>query len=320
MKKKVLSVFLAMGMAISMLSGCGGAATDDALDKAEEETVSDASEDAVTEPQKSESTGDSKSDSDLYELFKGGEVKAVYTGAADKAEYVSPGNVLSVGSAYDINEIIDLISSGDEYMEMHVSSDPMYRMIDCGSDGEPELLVSVEFEGPEIFTLFLVIKEIDGELNIIYDADMWSRSETIINDDGTIETGGSGGAAIHYSSDAFIDKDGNYKFYYGVETEYCPLEFYVDRNGSFEPISFEGTDTDHLVVYTYSTEAAGGDTTYYYSYGVLDDNFNEITTEADFSDDNAYKQVFMNAGIDVYSKSEIDSILSNKATEIGYPL
>ena len=57
---------------------------------------------------------------------------------------------------------------------------------------------------------------------------------------------------------------------------------------------------------------------HYYSYFVIDDNFNDVTTDADYDDSNELKKRFTDAGIKTYTKSEIDQMLKDRATQIGY--
>ena len=78
-------------------------------------------------------------------------------------------------------------------------------------------------------------------------------------------------------------------------------------------------ENDHIGLREYYFEPISEDRTYYYNYFVLDDEFNDVTTDADYDDSNEMKQRIEGAGFKTYTKSEIDQMLADRAKEIGYP-
>ena len=333
MKKKILTLVLSMAMTGTILSGCGKETPEessvfeniDASDKAE---TSESDQSATTKALPSDNTSDVANETpastgDLYEDFKTGTAKAKFTKSGDRGAYLVLSDILEDGQSYSILEISDKLTSSGDY-SFKVNGDATYRTIDCGNDGEKELLYQQEFTaedmGGEIFTLFMILKDMGGELKICYDQDMWSRSDITINDDGTIYGSGSGGAALHVYDFAFVDAKGDYHFYYGSEENITPFgDFYYNVNGESKSISLEGLDTDHLIINTYYFEPDYEKRNDYISYNMIDDNYNLVTKDEDYTDANeVYKRLTEN-GIKVYKNLELANLLHDRAVEIGYP-
>jgi len=336
MKKKILTLVLSMAMTGTILSGCSKETADNSsvfedvsgAETAEtSETQSEAEEQSKPETQETGSNTESDetpaSTGDLYEDFKTGAAKAKFTKSGDRGAYLVLSDILEDGQSYSILEISDKLASSGDY-SFKVNGDATYRTIDCGNDGEKELLYQQEFTaeemGGEIFTLFMILKDMGGELKICYDQDMWSRSDVTINDDGTIYGSGSGGAALHVYDFAFVDAKGDYQFYYGSEENITPFgDFYYNVNGESKSISLEGLDTDHLIINTYYFEPEYEKRNDYVSYNMIDDNYNLVTKDEDYTDANeVYKRLTEN-GIKVYKNLELANLLHDRAVEIGYP-
>ena len=81
-----------------------------------------------------------------------------------------------------------------------------YAIIDCGQDGDPELLVMVSGMGE--FTPQIVIKAFDGKLKVTAILESWSRSSTQTNMAGCIFSDGAGGAALHYTEYGYLNEKG----------------------------------------------------------------------------------------------------------------
>ncbi len=283
-----------------------GAGTDSAA-----KTEQASSQDAEA---KSDATGE-----DLYEAFKKGEAKVKYRGTGDRTAYLETAAALEVGKSYTMDELAKALESADEYSDLKFSSKVDYSFIDCGKDGVPELLAVAQFG--EEFDLIMIIKEIDGELVMCYDQDSWSRSYVEVKDNGIIEGSGSGGAAVHIVDYAYVDAKGDYKFYYGVEETLTMYgDYYAYKTGEdYVIIPSEGLDADHIGIRDYYFEPDYEDRTHYYEYFAIDDNYSEVEADADSDDSSELKQRFTDAGIKTYTKSEMDQMLKDRASEIGYP-
>ncbi len=304
-KKNLIMLFMAGVLAAGALTGCGSST-------AERSTGLSFAE--------STASGDA---SDLYESFKAGDAKVKYRGTGDVASYLELSAVLTKGEAYSFPEICEKVSAIDETTMYKADGEATFKYIDCGSDGNRELLVQQGFsaeETYETFVLNMIIKDIDGELNMCWDQDMWSRSDVSVNDDGTIEGGGSGGAALHYTDKAFVDANGDYHYFYGIESYMTPYgEYYSYKDGDYTLVDLEGLDSDHFGIDAYYFDSDPDKRTDYVTYIIIDDNFNDVTTDADFGDDNEIKKRFTENGINIYTRSQINDILDKRAKEIGYP-
>ena len=323
--KKLWITGIICALAVSM-AGCGEsktANTDSSLNEEpvvqEQSTAAETTADSEVKEEKTqetvESTDTAAAAGDLYEAFKNGDAKVKYTGNGDRTSYLDTKSALKVGESYTISEIVSALEA---VSENKASSDVKYTDIDCGEDGVKELLAEVQFG--EEFTLYMIIKQIDDELVMCFDQDGWSRSYVTVNADGTIESGGSSGAAVHSVDYAFVDQNGDYKFYYGVEETLTLYgDFYAYKNGTdYVTISTEGLDIDHLGVRDYYFDADYENRSHYYSYFVIDDSFEDVTTDSDYDDSNELKKRFTEAGIETYTKAEMEQMVKDRASEIGY--
>ncbi|WP_026653020.1 hypothetical protein [Butyrivibrio proteoclasticus] len=323
MKKKFVVRLLAMTMASTLLSGCGisysiknedeEAATEESTEEEEEEKEEEAEE----EPEEEEADTENLTGEELYDAFMNGDVKITYTnldvnGSADMlADY------LEDGEEYDINEIAKKAEEGYTPGRT-LTEDPTSRLIDCGEDGVKELLVRFQFG--DSTSLSMILKDVDGKLKYCYSGESWDRSELCISDTGVITSSGSGGATVHGSDYAYVDAEGDYHFFYYVEDEGMPYSMYVQNDaGEYVTINFDDLDTDYFMVTSYRIEDDQRNTQCYYTYNMLDDGYNIITTDEDFAESNPYMQKFTEAGITIYKKDAIVEKLSKRAEEIGYP-
>jgi len=291
---------------------------DAGVEASSEASLDDASTngDSVTE---SNNTSDSASS--LYEAFKQGSGKVKYRKTEgdrffNASEYQE--QVLTEGSSYTLDEIIGACQKVDE-MLAEGTPEATFTDIDCGQDGVPELLVDIEFN--ESSFVSMVIKEINGELVLCYDQEHGYRTALIVNNDGTIEISGSSAANIHGEEYAFVDANGDYKFFYGCEETLQLMDDFYAYPSAVESatISVEGLDGEHIGIHMYYFESNVETRTNYYQYFMINDNYEDVTTDADYDDSNAVKQAFVNAGITPYTQTEIDKMIADKKAEIGYP-
>ena len=337
-KSYLISLSLAGILAFGALTGCsstGESAENNAPSFAESVSKDSQGEDNDSGTAGSGTAADAGSESgansedsagaslDLYESFKAGQAKATYRGTGDMASYIELSAVLTPGESYSLPEICEMAGIIDDFVQYKPQGDAEFSYIDCGSDGNKELLVKQAFASDdmyEVFTLNMIIKDIDGELCICWNQDMWSRSDVEVNEDGSIEGGGSGGAALHYTDRSFVDAKGDYHYFYGLESYMTPYgEYYSYKDGNYTSVDLEGLDNEHLGIDAYYFDSDPDKRSDYPTYSILDDNFNDVTTDADYSDDNQVMKRFTDAGIKIYTRTEINDILDKRAKEIGYP-
>ena len=184
----------------------------------------------------------------LYEAFLKGECEAVVSGQYySGTSYLDP--VPEGQESFSFQEMLNTIVSG---IREDAALDGMERvecaLVDCGSDGRPEL--AVRAYGVGIWggrddgngEVVMIFRCRDGRVELIYSLDCWARSYADIYINGYVSGGGSGGAMTHYIWEGIIGADGVYREYslhietkqglYGmtgykaVGDEMLPAEFY----------------------------------------------------------------------------------------------
>ncbi len=310
MKKRIATAVVAGMLMTAILAGCGKSADNTQANNSLFEQVSESG----SEQSENAQSQQTESESSLYDDFKAGNAKAKYTGAGDRTSYLETSLCLEKGKSYTMDEIVSALEGSTEYKK---SSDTTYTMIDCGSDGIPEMLTETFFD-PE-FTLYMIIKDIDGELVICFDQDAWSRSEVQVEADGKISSGGSAGAAVHIMDYAYVDAKGDYKFFYGCEeTLTLYNDIYLYDKTDYQVLPVDGLDVDHIGIRDYYFEADYEQRTHYYEYFMINDNYEDVTTDADYEDSNPVKQKFSECGVKTYTHADIEALLNARAADIGY--
>ncbi|WP_026521824.1 hypothetical protein [Butyrivibrio sp. VCB2001] len=310
MKKRIATAVVAGVLMTAILAGCGKSADNEQANSSLFEQVSESG----SEQSENAQSQQAESESSLYDDFKAGNAKAKYTGAGDRTSYLETSLCLEKGKSYTMDEIVSALEGSTDYKK---ASDTTYTMIDCGSDGIPEMLTETFFD-PE-FTLYMIIKDINGELVICFDQDAWSRSDLQVEADGKISSGGSGGAAIHIVDYAFVDAKGDYKFFYGCEeTLTLYNDIYLYDKTDYQVLPVDGLDVDHIGIRDYYFEADYEQRTHYYEYFMINDNYEDVTTDADYEDSNPVKQKFNECGVKAYTHADIEALLNARAADIGY--
>lgn len=301
-------------LAASMLAGCGKDTEikESASGQSKEFESVDNSE-SSSETSSETAAENASIEDNIYEAFMNGDVKVKYQNLPSKGGDALS-DYLEDGKEYDINEIIKCIENDHNT----VDGDPKYCYIDCGEDGIKELLVKLDLGTSS--SLSFILKEFDGKLKICYSGEAWERSELSISDTGMISSAGSAGATAHGGDFAFVNADGDYKFFYSSMTEGDPYNYYAyNEAGDMVTVKFEGLETEHFMITRYYIEDENGVDHPYYTYDMLDEDYSIITTDECFDESNPYMQRFIEAGIKVYKQNEIDEMLTKKAEEIGYP-
>lgn len=310
MKKRIATAVVAGVLMAAILAGCGKSADNEQANSSLFEQVSESG----SEQSENAQSQQAESGSSLYDDFKAGNAKAKYTGAGDRTSYLETSLCLEKGKSYTMDEIVSALEGSTEYKK---ASDTTYTMIDCGSDGIPEMLTETFFD-PE-FTLYMIIKDIDGELVICFDQDAWSRSDLQVEADGKISSGGSAGAAVHIMDYAYVDAKGDYKFFYGCEeTLTLYNDIYLYDKTDYQVLPVDGLDVDHIGIRDYYFEADYEKRTHYYEYFMINDNYEDVTTDADYEDSNPVKQKFSECGVKTYTHADIEALLNARAADIGY--
>ncbi len=236
------------------------------------------------------------------------------------------GDIFNKGSEYTLSEVLDTVKA---YYFEHLPDKDIkgidYSYIDCGKDGVSEL--AIRFNGMNLYyededsTLVYIIKYIDGTLSLCYYYETWARSDSSIDIYGSYQSSGSGGASNHYSEYGLIDKEGNWQFIVGIESEsdINQLNLYhklgqipelAASKGVSEGFEFITLHFDEGVVNTYE------DDNYIYTFNVYDKNGDIIEDEGLYTN-SIYKEIFDEAGILFITPDEVSIMIEEKGNKVG---
>ncbi len=299
--KKILAFALALALVLTAFTGCDS----ENDESAEIEVIA--------------------SSNDLYTAFLDDVLEA---DAVRDMGFLAPGKGLTL-SELENAVAKDLSSQYEEVLFAPMSTD--YAFIDCGADGNPELLIKIVLSpNPDSFgdyTKYLIFKDIEGQLRCIDEEFSQYRTESTINEYGLITTGGSNSAAEHCAYYYMINPDGEKIFLDSVRVIMGASKPQVDKysvpstlNGSLDEMEFS-VNTDSPEAYTqyvYNlTEMPPYDETTYDKY--LDENFFAFETidgePVMPSDDDMY--AYGNLGIKVYSMKDAQRIVNEQRVKLG---
>ncbi len=189
-----------------------------------------------------------------------------------------------------------------------------YSYLDCGNDGNKELAIRLECPVvEENSNLTMIIKNIDGKLQLIHSFDGWSRNDASINEFGYYTSGGSNGAACHVLEVGYIDATGNYHFGYSEE-DYAEVESFGD---SFDHTDFDtSTIEGQIEIFTLRTKPADMEDylPQYYAYSIYD---NGNDTDGLYTS-GPYKDIMDSfTNINFMQYTEMMKIESDRNEEIG---
>ncbi|SOC01820.1 hypothetical protein [Pseudobutyrivibrio ruminis] len=308
-RKKYMAIVMTTLVAVTM-AGCGEKASENVSENIVDNAV-EHTEDATE--QSTDSTEDNIDDS-VYADVESGNAKVEYTGKGDSTVYLELSQVLTESESYTIDEICEALNQIEDFQN---EADITYSIIDCGSDGESELLVEAQLSA--MYSLDMIIKKVDDKFVICYARDNSDRATEKINEDGTIERYLSSAYNIHDAEYSFVDADGEYKFFYGVTETLSLFDTYdIYKGDSKISISTEGLDAEHIAVLEYYFEENYEDREYFYSFYTIDDNYGKMESEEGKADLAELGVRFKDEGYLIYDSDGIDAVLQDRADEIGY--
>ncbi len=263
----------------------------------------------------------------------------LYTAFLDdvlEAEVAYDSGIISKDAVYTISQLESATSEFN--IQMNNPNEPnerAYAFIDCGADGNPELLVRFTFHSDDWgdFLQYFVLKDYDGQLKLIDEEYSFYRYETVMNEYGYFRCGGSGGATLHGYDTFMLDADGKQVFlntqteFSGLDRAGVPREYVPESKKELIPeISFaENTDYYYtakiynLVHFDGSSPASDSPEVQNNYDSWLGENFfafedssgNEVMPSAE--DMKAYED----AGIKVMSVREAQKLVDERSVELG---
>ena len=197
-----------------------------------------------------------------YESFLKDEIKVDISPLDDKATSI---NAAIIGTDVRNQEMTctDLVSyfkekaSADEADQTDVA----YGYLDCGLDGDPELVVRIRGLGPYEEQLLF---KYENEKVVLKDAyESWDRSQTLLNVAGGLQSSGSGGATMHIFFMGYLDNTATlnklcevveqYDSYASLDPKLEVMDMYVKQNGlTSNCVIMQIARPNHEYEYTYA--------------------------------------------------------------------
>lgn len=342
LKKKWIAV-VAMGLSISLVA-CGQTKeitqTTEQTEEGQSQTESDeensAKETEAKDLESSENTDDVSVDDsasmDRYEKFLAGNEKMfiskVNLGMDSWGDFTPS---LQADGSYTIEEFLQAFFAdrAGYYMQSYTVNELDYAYVDCGQDGRKELALNFypSINGEE-YSVILLVKDVNGRLELCFWTEDGYRSFNRINQDGIISRGGSGGASNWYDSSYGIDGEGNSFLIYEQQT--CGCYDLCFNDVDFGEIA-SNLDVDDISILRYSFDGYNAEEydeeSYkkymedcYYSYTTYPEPETADEIEAFYGAKSKYTK-FMNLVTDnLYKPDEMEKVMAEKLAEKGVSL
>ena len=291
--KRVIALFI---MAALFMCAC----------KKDESTVASSAASSVAEPEKSYPV-EADDKSGLYTAFLNNEEQVTieleheysdYDGSVDDDFKFEPGENLS------LNTLTERVSEAfSDHGEDVFLGD--HRYIDCGNDGEKELLVTFQHKETDPDFYSFVIKEREGKLYLRF-GKFGEGSD--IGDDGYVQSAGKYSGSSSYFEEGFLDKDCNYIFYYSgvynLDLADYMSTFYPDEDASL-------WNDSQLISYTFGQYDEAK--TYFRFFRGYDKDYKKENDP-----DSYFVKTLKKSGIDLCTEEELEKLLYDRAKEIGW--
>lgn len=321
--KKRLVTFLLACLAVGTLAGCGA-----------EETVAESSSQAAVEStasaessQSTETPVKEENSKEIYEAFLAGTGK-VYTEKFDGYRYDFDGSEVKYYAAndgYTLDEFLAVtLVNESTFTGKQQIGEVAYQLIDCGADGEPELLLKVWLTEDDYYPAErqYVMKAMDGKLQLTYqnESDPYTQEE-VVSDTGAIASNSMYSYDYWYEGAAYLDANGQYRQVYNVLVNmFAPASYILDARFS-EAVNENAEELQEVYVRVYrigeapEDEDDPTDSTLYYCGEKTED---EPSNGYDFKENvRLLQEVFDKSGEKLYSMQEIQSMIADREKAIG---
>ena len=312
----IIAILLVLGVVVYVV-----------INKPATEDVDTAHEEPATEQENKNEKDEPSQQSDVtYEDVIAGtgplSFKYYYDNVYDEDENYYEGNLFSglESKEYTLPDLVKAFNEIFNDTERYYGDEGVtyvgYSYLDCGNDGNKEL--ALMFICPVVepnSTLEMILKEMDGQIQVVYTFCTWSRSETRINKFGVISGGGSGGATLHGWDRHIINADGIFVFGYSAE-EQSDIEQFASSQGidATETYNFD----DVVCVYSMRTKpyTSGDYEPEYYAYEVYKD-YEEELNNPNLYTDSEYQRFMDKFDISFLTMDEFNKLEEKRLAEIG---
>lgn len=265
-----------------------------------------------------------------YENFLDDKEKTVITNEYQNFDVIEWNDIFEKGEKYSLSEIVERVHEASDLYDETKETEICSRYIDCGQDGEKELLVSIYMPGAwsEGYNIKFILKEVDKELQVLYFGEGWDTDSSFfrISDNGYISKGGRGSDGVLVVENGYLDSDVNWHFYYGYFYYMDMYSFVKDvvrekvadyvPNGD-KDIDVHSDEWENVQVksYYFIEEDVRKFENQKYVYWIYDNDGNLVLSTND--KDSARQKKFEEWGIEMCTDEDIDALLKNKREEIG---
>ena len=254
----------------------------------------------------------------LYDKFLADEVKTTFYKKGDNSDLYFLSAFLKDGENYTLSEIIDgeISYRRDKYQENLKFDVFKDSYIDCGLDGDIEMVVEIYFE-ESLFPLYMIIKNVAGSLKVCFAGSNSGRKGTDIEYNGVVSEYLSFGRESNIENYAYIDAKGDYNSWYenenhryfgGDEGDTLYDCFNVDSN------IFRGVEELRVSFIRFDNEQE------YAQFFLLDDYDGEEIDDVPINGVNPYdeaRKILTEKGYPIISSEEATTLIDNRRREIG---
>ncbi len=258
---------------------------------------------------------------ELYDMYLNDQYPAVVACSIEGAEE---------GNSYTVSELVygqvDYFKEYDDYLLGDVYS----SIIDCGLDGNPELLLVANYMTPgennTVFERQYIIKAYDQDLKVLTNDETFYRYQTTVYNSGLISFSGSDSAFEFYVRDEFINAEGERVFLYsesyfsGLADAVIPYyEIPSDSIPGYEELP-DYAEADGLALSVFNLSEYGYDEYDEEKYNdYLRDNifvFYGIEGQNCFPEE-PYASMYKDAGINVSDTDTVNDLISQHLIDCG---
>ena len=215
-----------------------------------------------------------------------------------------------------IAEFNDIFKNEDRYFGDEGVTYVGYSYLDCGNDGNKELAIQIVCPVVEEYSsLTMILKEMEGDIQVVHAFCQWSRSSSDINEYGVITSFGSSGATLHGWDTSIIDANGKYNFGYSEDEQADINMFHTgEEHPEVDIDSYEGD----IVIYSLRTKEYSEENAWpeYYSYAVYKDYQDEMDIPNLYTD-SQYQKIMDTFGVDFIPMDEFNQKIEDRLNEIG---
>lgn len=328
MKKKLIMGILAIVLSFSLVA-CGAKKDvvetgndNEATTEAVEQTqgIDGSAEKEMIDANAVATSTDSKA---LYEDFLAGKGE-VYSDKTEIYGYYdyetdTSTDLFEKGKGYTLTDLIVTTMELDNYeYSCDTINSLQYAYVDCGKDGEPELVISIgtENEYGEISGSEYLIKNFDGKLEICTKNSSYYRSyENFENPYGLISFGGSMGAMSFGQGYGYVNADGEYTYLYYCDTEFGLGSEFGELGGVYEVAAKYEEDIDMdwcLNEYRFDENS---------DFDFENNDYSEFLKSACYTVDpegeELIEKIFAEANVKLYTQKEMDEMILADALSKG---